>query len=95
MPDFVDAMPGCNKTTALLSTGRPARGMGCWYPLQRTIAAGLVIVDTANPWAKGNEHLLFRNERARQLFNLRSELLSGNPGPERSAQIRPTRNRLR
>lgn len=61
--------------------------MGCWYPLQRAINAGLIIVDTTSRWAKGNEHLLFRNERARQLFNLRQELLHGNPGPEQAEQL--------
>jgi hypothetical protein len=94
LADLVSACPGINKSGALRATGRPTQGLGSWRLMERAVGV-VVIEDRANPWATGNEHLLFRDERAREIFNLRSELLLGHPSPERAEEIRATVERLR
>jgi hypothetical protein len=79
----VEAMPGITKSDALREVGRPVSGLGCWRPIERVLAAGLVI---SVPGPHG--HSLFRNERARRLHGLRQELLHGTPSPREVEQIR-------
>jgi hypothetical protein len=69
--------------------------MGCWYPIQRALAAGVVIEDRSNPWVPRNRHALFANERDQVIFNPRHELLHGQPSLERAEQIMAEVDRLR
>jgi hypothetical protein len=86
LADLVSACPGINKSGALRATGRPTQGLGSWRLMERCVGT-VLIEDRANPWATRNEHLLFRDDRARTIFNLRAELLHGRPTPDRAAEL--------
>jgi hypothetical protein len=84
---IVSYTPGISKAAALRAAGLPDRGLGYWRPIERTVAAGLVIADRDCPWVRKPAHALFASERDRTWFYLRQELLHGNPTPERATQI--------
>lgn len=85
--DIVSAMPGVSKAAALRAAALPDRGLGYWRPIDRTLAAGLIIVDRECPWVRRPAHALFASERDRKLFYLRAELLHGSPTGERATEI--------
>jgi hypothetical protein len=91
LADVVSAMPGGSKSQALLAVGLGPHGIGCWRPIQRIVAAGLVIVEKPRP----NLHRLFATETDRQLWHLRDEVLHGDPSPERAQEIAATIERIR
>jgi hypothetical protein len=75
--DIVSAMPTCSKAAALRAADPLDRRRGYLRPINRTIAAGLII---ALPDRRGKPFKLFTSEHDRQLFELREELLHGSPG---------------
>jgi hypothetical protein len=79
--DYVSAVPGCSKAQALRGVGLPDRGRGAYRPVERTIAAGLVIEEAGHPCH------LFASELDQRLWHPRRELLRGEPSPQRSAEI--------
>jgi hypothetical protein len=84
LADIVSAVPGISKSDALRLAGLPTRGLGSGRELNRAIMAGLVVVE--------HEHArlthLFANERDRQRWHLRAELLRPVTPAERVAEIR-------
>lgn len=90
--DYVSAVPGCTKADALRGTDRPAHGMGAYRPVNRTIAAGLVVTEQTR---RCGPYRLYASESARQMFHLRAELLHGSPTPERAIELAYTIERLR
>lgn len=90
LADIVSAMPGISKAQALRAAGLPDRGLGYLRPVDRTVAARLVIVEHAAP----TRCRLFASERDRELWHLRQELL-GEPTADRAAEIVDQINRLR
>jgi hypothetical protein len=87
LADIVSAMPGCSRRAALRAAGLPERWASNARPLDRAIRAGLIIQDSGNRWAKSNAYALFANERDQAIFNLRNELLRGQPSQERAEQL--------
>ena len=83
LADYVSAQPGSNCAEALRGVGLPDRGRGYMRPLDRAIAAGLIL---AEPHRPGRVTRLFANERDRQLWMLRRELFSA-PSPQRALQL--------
>jgi hypothetical protein len=81
---IVSALPGISKSGALRAAGLPLSGMGRWAPLDRAAAAGLVVVERE----RSNRSRLFANERDRQRWHLRAELLRPGCPAERVAEIR-------
>lgn len=84
--DVVSALPGCSKREALHAAGLPACGMGYTRPLDRAIAAGLIIAVPPESDKPCHPYKLFASERDRQIFGLRRELLA-SPSAERAGQI--------
>ena len=82
--DVVSCMPGCSKTAALRAAGLSLSGMGRWAPLDRAVAAGLVVVERE----RVNRYRCFANERDRAVWHLRRELLQPGTPAERVAEIR-------
>ncbi|GEM_PF-4124041 len=82
--DYVSAMPGCCKHDALRGAGLPTWGKGYLRPIDRALAAGLIIAENDRP---GGRCRLFSDERARDLWHLRDELLHSMPGLARARQI--------
>jgi hypothetical protein len=80
--DYVSAVPGCSKAQALRGVGLPDRGLVYLRPIDRTLAAGLVICEHVGP----TRCRLFATEVDQRLWHLRRELL-GTPTAERSAEI--------
>lgn len=64
--------PGISKAAALRAADLPDRGMGSHRPIDRAIAAGLLVVE----YEHANRCRLFANERDRAMFHLRGELLA-------------------
>ncbi len=83
LADLVSAMPGVSKAGALRGVGLPDRGIGYLRPLDRAIAAGLIIVEHATPTLCR----LFASERDRQVWHLRDELLHSSPTADRASVI--------
>jgi hypothetical protein len=81
---IVSARPGISKRGALLAAGLPLSGPGRDAPVHRAEQAGLVVIERA----RVNRHRLFANERDRQRFHLRAELLRPGIPAERVAAIR-------
>ena len=88
--DLVSAVPGCTKADALRAAGLEPRDMGSNKPLNRAILAGLVIVE--HEWS--NRCHLFANQRDRERWHLRAELLAPGAPAERVAEIRAEIERL-
>jgi len=84
LADIVSAMPGISKRGALVAAGLPLSDMGRWAPLDRTVAAGLVVVERE----RVNRYRCFSDERARRAWHLRQEALRRDTSPERIAEIR-------
>jgi hypothetical protein len=82
--DAVSCLPGCSIRAALLAAGLPVSGPGRDAPVHRAVAAGLVVIERERP----NRYRLFANERDRQRWHLRTELLQPGCPAERIAQIR-------
>lgn len=81
--DVVSCMPGISKTAALRAAGLPLTGMGRWAPLDRAVAAGLVVVDVE----RSNRHRLFSNTRDQRAWHLRAEALTPGTPAERVREI--------
>jgi hypothetical protein len=82
--DIVSAMPGCSKAAALRTADMPDRGRGYLRPIDRAIAAGLII---AVPDRRGKPFKLFASERDQRIYELREELLHGGPDSTRAEQL--------
>jgi hypothetical protein len=82
--DYVSAMPGCTKAAALRGADRPARGMGAYRPVNRAIAARLIIVEQSR---RCGPCRLFANERDQKIWQLRQELMNLGSDAERASQI--------
>jgi hypothetical protein len=82
--DFISAMPGCSRADALRAAGLPTSGMGTGKPLNRLIAAELVIVEHE----RCNLLRLFATERDQLRWHLRRELLQPGTSAGRVAEIR-------
>jgi hypothetical protein len=95
LADVVSAYPGISRRGALRAADLPERGLGHARPLDRAIRAGLIIQDQANPWVRRGHYALFASERDRDLFNLRAELICGQPSPKRVVEIAAEGARLR
>jgi hypothetical protein len=89
--DYVSAVPGCTKADALRGTDRPARGMGAYRPVNRAIAAGLVVTEQTR---RCGPYRLFAAETDRQLWHLRRELMA-SASPARAVEIAAEVARLR
>src|SRR5258708_40372847 len=81
--DYVSGCPGKSKAEGLRGVGLAHRGLRAYRPINRTIAAGLVICEKGSP----TRCRLFSAETARELDYLREALLHGEPTPQRSAEI--------
>lgn len=81
--DYVSCVPGCTKAAALRGSDRPVRGLGAYRPMNRAIAAGLVIAEQTR---RCGPYRLFASARDRELYHLRSELMA-SPSPERAGQL--------
>ena len=89
--DYVSGVPGCTKSDALRAAGLDPRGqLGARRPLDRAIAAGLVVVEHDGP----NRCLCFANQRDRKRWYLRRELLQPGTSAERVVDIRAEIARL-
>jgi hypothetical protein len=88
--DFVSAVPGCTKADALRAAGLEPRDIGSNKPLNRAILAGFVIVE--HEWS--NRCHLFANQRDRERWHLRRELLIPGTPAGRIAEIRTELARL-
>lgn len=84
LADVVSACPGISKAGALRAAGLPDRGRGAYRPVNRAIAAGLVL---AEPYRPGHPTRLYATECDQRLWHLRAELLRGNPTAERANEI--------
>lgn len=82
--DVVSCMPGCSKRAALAAAGLPLSGPGRDAPLNRAVAAGLVVIEHE----RVNLYRCFANERDRVVWHLRRELLQPGTRAERVAEIR-------
>jgi len=82
--DVASALPGISKRGALAAAGLPLSGPGRDAPVQRAIAAGLLVVERE----RVNRYRLFANERDRAVWHLRAELLRPGTPAERVAEIR-------
>ena len=80
---IVSACPGITKAEALRAADLPDRGMGAHRPVNRAVEAGLIMVEHERP----NLCHLFASERDRQLWQLRQEMMRGQPTPARAKQI--------
>lgn len=95
LADFVSAMPGSSVRAALRGIDHPDAGRGHQRPVQRAESAGLIIVDRDNRWVPTGHYALFASQRDRALFNLRAELLHGDPSPARAEEVMAEVNELR
>jgi hypothetical protein len=82
--DYVSAVPGCSRADALRAAGLPTQGIGVGKSLNRLISRGLII----QTYVRGNLCALFENERARERFELRRELLQPGCSAGRVQEIR-------
>jgi hypothetical protein len=80
---IVSARPGISKRGVLVAAGLPVSGPGRDAPVHRAVAAGLVVVERE----RINRYRLFANERDRQRFHLRAELLAPGTTAERVAEL--------
>jgi len=85
--DIVSGMPGVSRNGALRAAELPVHGLGSGRSLNLAIGAGLIIEDRDNRWVRRPAHALFASVQDRAIFNLRQELLKGNPSPERAKEI--------
>jgi len=81
---IVSAVPGCSKRDALRRAGLPVSGVNRDAPVHRAVAAGLILVERD----RVNLYRCFANERDRQRWHLRRELLQPGCPAGRIAEIR-------
>lgn len=81
---IVSTMPGCSKNDALRAAGLPLRGPGVGRPLNRAIAAGMIVVEHE----RANLCRLFASERDRRRWHLVREALAPGVTAENVAAIR-------
>jgi len=84
LQSIVSALPGCSKSEALRRAGLATHGPGSGRSINRTIAAGLIVVEKPKP----NLTRLFLNERDAQRWHLRRELLQPGTPADRVAELR-------
>jgi hypothetical protein len=87
---ITSARPGISKRGVLVAAGLPVSGPGRDAPVHRAVAAGLIIVERE----RVNLYRLFANERDRQRFHLRAELLTPGTSADRIAELRAEMDRL-
>jgi hypothetical protein len=90
LADVVSALPGISKRGALLAAGLPVSGVNRDAPVHRAIAAGLMLVERE----RVNLYRCFANERDRQRWHLRRELLAPGTPADRVTAIRAEIARL-
>lgn len=79
---IISACPGISKAAALRAADLPDRGMGAYRPVNRALAAGLLVVE----YEHANRCRLFASERDRAVFHLRRELMATS-SPARADEI--------
>jgi hypothetical protein len=81
---ITSACPGITKAAALRAADLPDRGMGAYRPVNRAIAAGLVIAEQSR---RCGPYMLFSSESDRELFHLRERLLHGQLSPAEADEL--------
>jgi hypothetical protein len=81
--DVVSCMHGISKRAALAAAGLPLSGPGRDAPLNRAVAAGLVVIERE----RVNRYRCFANARDQRASHLRQEALSPGTPATRVAEI--------